>query len=126
MRMPRETAEAPELVKLVPGQQAKSDENGIERWSIVTLRRKENVARVSALVEVAHLVEEQPGHDLERAEARSDVSRPRALDHVERVDARHRRKRSGFRNGIDVGVHHPRKLRRGYVTKLYALALVRL
>ena len=49
---------------------------------------------LGALVEIAHLVQEQPAHDLERAEAGADVAGPRAGDHVERVDARQRRKRA--------------------------------
>src|SRR5262245_45383621 len=118
MRMSGQTADAPELVKLIGGQQPEAEQDGIERWSIVPLRRKENVACVGALLEVAQLIEEQPAHDLQRAETRADVSGPRTGNHVERVDARQRRKRGGLQHWIGVRPHHARKLRRRYETKL--------
>jgi hypothetical protein len=72
------------------------DEHVVERRRVVTLRRKEDVAAVGSVVQIAQLVEEQPAHDLERAEAGADVARPRTRDHVERVDARQRRERGGL------------------------------
>jgi len=48
MRMSGQTADASELVKLVGWQQPEPEQDGIERWSIVPLRRKEDVACVGA------------------------------------------------------------------------------
>src|SRR5678815_1399888 len=113
-----QTTDAPELVELVRRQQAESDQDGIEGGRVVPLRRKEDVTCVGALVEIAQLVEEQPAHDLERAEAGADVSRPRAGNHVQRVDTRQRCKRSGRRHRIGIRAHDSRELRRRYETKL--------
>ena len=79
--------------ELLGRQQAEADQHRVERRRVVPLRREEDVAGRRALVEIAHLVQEQPAHDLERAEAGADVARPGAGDHVERVDARQRRER---------------------------------
>ena len=78
-------------------QQAETDQHRVERRRVVPLRREEDVARRRPLVEIAQLVEEQPAHDLERAEARADVARPGAGNHVERVDARQRGERCAAR-----------------------------
>ena len=91
VRVARQAVQPPQLVERVGGQQAEADEHRVERRRVVPLRREEDVARLVALVEVAHLVEEQPAHDLERAEAGADVAGPGAGNHPERVDARQRR-----------------------------------
>ena len=72
---PGQPVQPAQLVQLVGGQQAEADEHRVERRRVVPLRREEDVAAVRALVEIAHLVEEQPAHDLERAEAGADVAR---------------------------------------------------
>ena len=91
VRVARQPVQPPQLVERIGGQQAEADEHRVERRRVVPLRREEDVARVVTVIEVAHLVEEQPAHDLERTEAGADVPGPRAGDHPQRVDAGQRR-----------------------------------
>ena len=97
VRMAGQAVQPAQLVELLGRQQPEADQHRVERRRVVPLRREEDVAGRRALVEIAHLVQEQPAHDLERAEAGADVARPGARDHVERVDARQRRERLGAR-----------------------------
>ena len=100
VRVSRQPANPAKLMELVCRKQTESDQHRIERRGVVPFRGKEDVAVVRPLVEIAQLVQEEPRHDLERAEAGADVSRPGARDHVQGVDARERRKGGGLRHGI--------------------------
>ena len=84
-------------------EQPEADQHVVERRRVVPFDEKKMSHGLAPLVEIAHLVQEQPAHDLERAEAGADVPGPRARDHVERVDARQRGKRRARRStGVDV------------------------
>src|SRR5688572_21937544 len=106
------------MVQLVRRQQAETDENVVQRWRIVTLRRKKQVTRRRTLVEITQLVEKQPAHDLERAEAGADVAGPRTRNHVERVDPRQRGECPGALHGVDVRAAQSLEFRDGDVMQL--------
>ena len=124
VRVSGQPVQTAELMQLLFGKQAQPDQHVVERGRVVALRREEDVGRLRALVEIAHLVEEQPAHDVERAEARADVAGPRAGDHVERVDASQRRERARPRDVGDVRVEEAVELVNGNELKLERFALV--
>ena len=118
VRVSRQSVQATQLVKHVGGQQPQADEHVVERRRVVPLGGEEHVTRLGPLIEIAQLVEKQPAHDLERAEAGADVPGPGAGNHVERVDARKRGKRAGALTRVDVSAEQPLKLPEGDVLKV--------
>src|SRR5688572_9714449 len=124
MRVSGQSVQAAELVELVCRQQAQTDQHVVERRCVVALGREEDVTRRRALVEIAQLVQEEPAHDLERAEAGADMTRPRAGDHVERVDPRQRGKRTRAGGRRRVRIEQPTELAYRYVVEFERFALV--
>ena len=67
-----------------------ADQHGVERRRVVPLGREDSGRSVGPSAS-----QEQPADDVEAAEARADVARPGAGDHVERVDPGQRGERRG-------------------------------
>jgi hypothetical protein len=124
VRMPGQPVQAAQLVQHVGRQQAEPDEHVVQRRGVVPLRREEEVGLPGPFLQVAHLVEEQPAHDLQRAEAGADVPRPGAGDHVERVQPRQRGEGFDARHGGRVGGRHAPQLGRRDEEQLEALSLI--
>jgi hypothetical protein len=124
VRVAWQSVQTAQLVQLVLREQAKADQHVVERGCVVALRGEEDVGMLGPLGEIAHLVQEYPAHDLDRAEARPDVAGPRAGDHVERVDARQRREGARPGNVRDVRVEQAVELVNGYELQLERFALV--
>jgi hypothetical protein len=83
-------------------EQTKSNQHAVQRGGIVAFGREEHVARARALIEVLDLVEEHPAHDFERTETGADMPRPRARDHIQRVDPREVGKRARLVGGREL------------------------
>src|SRR5688572_12112837 len=122
--MTGQSVQTAELMELSFVEQTKTDQHVVERGCVVALRGEEDVRLLGALPEIAYLIQEHPAHDLERAEARADVARPRAGDHVERVDASQRGKRPRPCDVGDVRVEQAAELVNGHELKLERFALV--
>jgi hypothetical protein len=74
-----------------PWQQIKTqalgrDQQGVQRRSVVPLRREIDVGSVAVAVRIVQLLGPQPGDEVGGAEARSDVTGTSLHDHEERVD----------------------------------------
>ena len=76
----RQTAEAPQPMDLLEGDQTEAEEDRVQAGGVVSLGGKVKVLRLQ-------LIEVQPGDDVQAGEAAPDVPGSCLGDHVERVDA---------------------------------------
>src|SRR5437899_4788563 len=120
MRMAGTSVQPAERMQLVLLEASKRNQHRVQRRGIVALRREEDVTLARPLLQVAHLVQEDPAHDVERAEARADVARPGLRDHVERVDPVERRKRARVVDRIQNGATETHELRNRHVVERVA------
>src|SRR5262245_22492931 len=92
----------------------------------MALGREKDVADGWTLVEIADLVQKQPAHDVERAEARADVSRPRSRDHVEHIDPGERGEELRLRPRWQRSLQHAPEFGNGDAHQLVAGYLIEL
>jgi hypothetical protein len=85
VRMSRQPAEAAQTMEQIEIEPAERDEQRIQGRRVVPLRRKVRVRAGRAAVRIDQFLRPQPGDQIHRAEARSDVARAGLHDHVERV-----------------------------------------
>ena len=87
----------------------------------MALRRKIHIL-VIPVRSLFHLLEQEPGYDIETAKAAADMAGPGISDHVEGVDARERRKRPGPRDIGDGRIEQAIELVSGNELKLERFA----
>ena len=110
--MARQTAETAQFLQAVRRQLAASDHCGIEAGRIVPFGREEDIGSLAGRpVAAAHFVQKQPGDDIERAEARSDVARARISDHRQCVEPAQIGEQRRARKIVGIELSNPVELR---------------
>src|SRR5215467_14200523 len=112
--MSRQSVEATQLVDEIEVELFKRDQERVQRGRVVTLRREVDVRVRRVAVWIDEAVGPQPGNQIHRAEARADVTRTGAHDHVERIQAAEVRDegRARYRIAAVVAAHAPDDVKR--------------
>ena len=115
VRMPVEPADAPQAKQALSRNHPEAVQRGVQAWHVVALRRKEDVPVRVLEPELGdvQLLEEQVRDDVERAEARPEMTRPRALDRDERVEPADVREQAEASIRTDICGSHAVELRAG-------------
>ena len=114
-------AEPAELAQSVRRQLPASDHGSVEARRVMTLGREEQVRR-TAVFAPAQLVQQQPGENVERAEARPDMAGAGEGDHGERIEPAEIGEQGSALEAAHIEPAHTRKLLYGHEDELVAHA----